>query len=77
DLIRVRRPPMERMLAFQPDNLALKRSMRIFQFAIRLILEPMGKPRYEKGKESASQQVHATMEKTSLFETPAPKTLDL
>nr|GEY76301.1 hypothetical protein [Tanacetum cinerariifolium] len=42
--------------------------MRIYQFAIRLILEPMGKPRYEKGKEHAPRALEERLK--SMYDVP-------
>ncbi|GKC61038.1 hypothetical protein Tco_1088636 [Tanacetum coccineum] len=44
-LIRVRRPLIERKLAFQVESLKWKRSTNIFQLAMDFMLEPLGRPR--------------------------------
>lgn len=74
---KVRHPPNERDLDFDDDNFNLNLSMIGFQCLVRLILVPIGTPKYVKGKKSKVQPKILAQFEVSLSDTPIPNTLDL
>ncbi|GJY41531.1 hypothetical protein Tco_0428801 [Tanacetum coccineum] len=65
-------PNQDNIFAFQEESLDWKRSIRGFQLEMRFMLEPIGSPRYVKGREPGAQPVLVAIIDTSSFETPIP-----